>query len=100
MGHTGNQDGYIGGQDSKAILVGDEGNIEDFVMNDKCAAGTGRFLEVISNVLEVPLSELGTISLNAKIPCSISGTRTVFAESEVVSLRAQKETVENMGAFE
>ena len=86
----------IGGQDSKAILVGDEGNVEDFVMNDKCAAGTGRFLEVISNVLEVPLSELGRISLNAKNPCSISSTCTVFAESEVVSLRAQKETVENI----
>jgi len=86
----------IGGQDSKAILVGEEGIVLDFVMNDKCAAGTGRFLEVISSVLEVPLSELGPVSLRADKPCSISSTCTVFAESEVVSLRAQKEKVENI----
>jgi predicted CoA-substrate-specific enzyme activase len=86
----------IGGQDSKAIHVYEEGNVEDFVMNDKCAAGTGRFLEVIAGVLEIPLNRLGPISLNAEKVCLISNTCTVFAESEVVSLRAQKEKVEDI----
>ena len=86
----------IGGQDSKAIHVGDEGNVEDFVMNDKCAAGTGRFLEVIADVLEIPLTQLGIVASNADKVCPISNTCTVFAESEVVSLRAQKERVEDI----
>lgn len=80
----------IGGQDSKAIEVSPEGNVADFVMNDKCAAGTGRFLEVMAEVLEVgSVDKMGPISLESKAPCHISSTCTIFAETEVVSLRAE-----------
>lgn len=79
----------IGGQDSKAIELDDRGNVQDFVMNDKCAAGTGRFLEVMANVLQVgSIDDMGPMSLNSREPCSVSSTCTIFAESEVVSLRA------------
>jgi predicted CoA-substrate-specific enzyme activase len=86
----------IGGQDSKVIALNEEGDVINFVMNDKCAAGTGRFIEVMANVLEVSLEDMGTLSLESKKPCSISSTCTVFAESEVVSLRAQGEARENL----
>lgn len=79
----------IGGQDSKAILLGSEGQVERFEMNDKCAAGTGRFLEVMSRVLGVPLEEMGEIAINSDNYAKISSTCTVFAESEVISLLAQ-----------
>jgi predicted CoA-substrate-specific enzyme activase len=78
----------IGGQDSKVISLDEAGNIINFVMNDKCAAGTGRFLEVMANVLEIKLEKMGEISLTSERPCSISNTCTVFAETEIVSLRA------------
>ena len=77
----------IGGQDSKAIVISKKtGNVIDFQMNDKCAAGTGRFLEVMAHALEVPIDEMGELSLRSKNPASISSTCTVFAESEVISL--------------
>ena len=76
----------IGGQDSKVIKVDANGNVLDFVMNDKCAAGTGRFLEVMARTLEIDLEEMGPISLNGKNNVSVSSLCTVFAESEVVSL--------------
>lgn len=79
----------IGGQDSKVISLDESGNVNNFVMNDKCAAGTGRFLEVMANVLEVPLENMGEISLASQNPCSISSTCTVFAETEMVFLRAE-----------
>lgn len=75
----------IGGQDSKGIAVGPMGKVMDFVMNDKCAAGTGRFLEVMAHALEVDLDRFGELSLAAKGQVSISSTCTVFAESEVVT---------------
>lgn len=78
----------IGGQDSKVISLDESGNVSNFAMNDKCAAGTGRFLEVMANVLETELEKMGEISLTSKRPCSISSTCTVFAETEIVSLRA------------
>jgi (R)-2-hydroxyacyl-CoA dehydratese activating ATPase len=78
----------IGGQDSKVIHVDQEGNMVDFAMNDKCAAGTGRFLEVMSKALELNLTELGDCALKAQTPCSITNTCAVFAESEVISLLA------------
>lgn len=79
----------IGGQDSKAIEVDEAGGVKDFVMNDKCAAGSGRFLEVMATVLELSsVDEMAAISLMSQEPCSISSTCTIFAESEVVSLRA------------
>jgi predicted CoA-substrate-specific enzyme activase len=76
----------IGGQDSKVIKVDAHGNVLDFVMNDKCAAGTGRFLEVMARTLEIDLEEMGPLSLSGKENVSISSLCTVFAESEVVSL--------------
>ncbi|MFC1970168.1 acyl-CoA dehydratase activase [Chloroflexota bacterium] len=79
----------IGGQDSKAIGLDEKGNVINFVMNDKCAAGTGRFLEVMAQVLGVTIEELGPIALTSKNPCQISSTCTIFAESEMVSLRAE-----------
>jgi predicted CoA-substrate-specific enzyme activase len=78
----------IGCQDSKIIRINEEGNVTDFVMNDKCAAGTGRFLEVMAGVLGLKIDELGAASLKSKNPSEISSTCTVFAESEVISLRA------------
>ena len=80
----------IGGQDSKAILISKKtGNVMDFQMNDKCAAGTGRFLEVMAHALEVPIDEIGGLALKSNKPASISSTCTVFAESEVISLFAR-----------
>ena len=79
----------IGAQDSKVTRVNEKGEVIDFVMNDKCAAGTGRFLEVMAQVLSITLEEMGPMSLTSENPCSISSTCTVFAETEVVSLRAE-----------
>jgi predicted CoA-substrate-specific enzyme activase len=79
----------IGGQDSKAILLDDKGKVKNFVMNDKCAAGTGRFLEVMARALEVNLDEFGAMSIKSKQPSKISSLCTVFAESEVISLIAK-----------
>lgn len=78
----------IGGQDSKVIRIGVDGSVIDFVMNDKCAAGTGRFLENTARRLGVPLEEMGRMALDAPDEVTISSTCTVFAESEVVSLIA------------
>jgi predicted CoA-substrate-specific enzyme activase len=75
----------IGGQDSKGIAVGQNGKVVDFVMNDKCAAGTGRFLEVMAHALEVDLDRFGALSSAARRRAKISSTCTVFAESEVVT---------------
>lgn len=75
----------IGGQDAKAIMMDYKGNIIKFAMNDKCAAGTGRFLEVMSRVLEIPLSDMGEAHYQAQEWASVSSTCTVFAESEVIS---------------
>ena len=86
----------IGGQDSKAIAVSDTGSPMDFAMNDKCAAGTGRFLEVMARALEVDLEEFGNVSLKAQQPAPISSLCTVFAESEVISLIAKGEFRENI----
>jgi len=79
----------IGGQDSKVIRVGPGGKVMDFNMNDKCAAGTGRFLEVMAAKLRVPLDEMGGLSMRAAGEVPISSVCTVFAESEVVSLVAR-----------
>jgi len=75
----------IGGQDSKGIAVSPQGKVLDFVMNDKCAAGTGRFLEVMAHALEEDLNRFGELSLQAERRVPISSTCTVFAESEIVT---------------
>jgi len=74
----------IGGQDTKAIRIGDSGEVIDFAMNDKCAAGTGRFLGAASFALEMPLSELGPLALRSTRPVRITTTCTVFAETEII----------------
>jgi (R)-2-hydroxyacyl-CoA dehydratese activating ATPase len=79
----------IGGQDSKVIRLNAKGKVVDFAMNDKCSAGTGRFLEVMASALEVELSGLAELSDGAQNIVSISSMCTVFAESEVVSLIAR-----------
>ena len=78
----------IGGQDSKAIRLNENGEVKDFVMNDKCAAGTGRFLEMIARTLEVSLDELGAIALTSQEKIEITSMCSGFAESEVISLIA------------
>jgi predicted CoA-substrate-specific enzyme activase len=78
----------IGGQDSKVISISPQGQVVDFVMNDKCAAGTGRFLENTAGRLQVPVEQLGEQALSTSQEVSISSTCTVFAESEVISLIA------------
>jgi predicted CoA-substrate-specific enzyme activase len=77
----------IGGQDSKAMRLDSRGRVVDFAMNDKCAAGTGRFLEVMAAAMGVPVDELGRLALQSDPASrvSISSTCTVFAESEAVS---------------
>jgi predicted CoA-substrate-specific enzyme activase len=86
----------IGGQDSKVIRVGKGGKVLDFTMNDKCAAGTGRFLEVMASKLQVSLDDMGKLSLQASGESRISSVCTVFAESEVVSLVAQNHPKEEI----
>jgi predicted CoA-substrate-specific enzyme activase len=76
----------IGGQDTKVIALDDDLQITNFQMNDKCAAGTGRFLEVLARVLEIPLDELGPVSLTSTDPVPITTTCLVFAKSEVATL--------------
>jgi predicted CoA-substrate-specific enzyme activase len=92
----------IGGQDTKAIRVGPDGRVGDFTMNDKCAAGTGRFLGAASYALEMPLSELGPLALKATNPVRITTTCTVFAESEIISHLAKGNLPEDvlMGVHE
>jgi predicted CoA-substrate-specific enzyme activase len=75
----------IGGQDSKVITIDSDGKVLDFVMNEKCAAGTGRFLEAACKILKISLEELGTISRKAASTCKISSTCVVFAQSEIIS---------------
>jgi (R)-2-hydroxyacyl-CoA dehydratese activating ATPase len=80
----------IGGQDSKVIVINDNGTVDNFVMNDKCAAGTGRFLESLARVLELGVDQLGPLSLESTQPTDINSTCVVFAESEVISLVARR----------
>ncbi len=86
----------IGGQDSKVISVGKDGEVVDFVMNDKCAAGTGRFLEVMAQALGIKTEELGKEYLKSKKKINISSMCTVFAESEVISLIAEGQAKEDI----
>lgn len=88
----------IGGQDAKALQIGDGGQLLAFQMNDKCAAGTGRFLDVMARVLNVDINELGPLSEKAEHPVSISNTCTVFAESEVISQLSSNIPIEDIAA--
>ncbi|HVN95549.1 MAG TPA: acyl-CoA dehydratase activase [Syntrophorhabdaceae bacterium] len=86
----------IGGQDTKAIRVDGRGRVIEFEMNDKCAAGTGRFLEVMAKALSVELGDIGDISLKHQKELTISSICTVFAESEVISLVSEGEGLEDI----
>jgi predicted CoA-substrate-specific enzyme activase len=87
----------IGGQDSKVISVDSSGKVVDFVINDKCASGTGRFLESAAQlVLHVPLEDLGNLSAASTEICKISSMCTVFAQTEIISLLAAGESKENI----
>jgi len=88
----------IGGQDSKVIRLNSEGNVEDFAMNDKCAAGTGRFLEVMASALELNTEKMSSLARKSEKDISISSVCTVFAESEVVSLIGMGEKIEDISA--
>ncbi len=86
----------MGGQDTKAIRVNAQGEIVDFCMNDKCAAGTGRFLGAASMALDIPLEDLGNTALRSQKPVKISTTCTVFAESEVLSWLGKGKKIEDI----
>jgi predicted CoA-substrate-specific enzyme activase len=86
----------MGGQDTKAIRVSSSGEIVDFCMNDKCAAGTGRFLGAASAALRIPLDQLGPTALRGERPVKISTTCTVFAESEVLSWLGKGKKMEDI----
>jgi predicted CoA-substrate-specific enzyme activase len=86
----------IGGQDTKAIKVGKQGEVLDFSMNDKCAAGTGRFLSAAAEVLGLQLEEIGAISLRGKDPVRLTSVCTVFVESDIMSYLAQGKTAEDI----
>ena len=86
----------IGGQDSKLIRLSQNGKVRDFAMNDRCAAGTGRFLEVVSERLNVPLEQLGSYAQNSQDPAVISSMCVVFAETEIIGLLASGESRENI----
>jgi predicted CoA-substrate-specific enzyme activase len=86
----------VGGQDSKVIQIGHDGRVLDFAMNDKCAAGTGRFLEHTAARLDVPIDDLGPRSCAAPGEQPISSTCTVFAESEIISLIAHGVPVDDI----
>jgi len=79
----------VGGQDIKAIKIDATGKTTDFVMNDKCAAGSGRFIEVIADTLGVPLDKVGDLSLQSKNPAKISNICTIWAQQEVAASLAQ-----------
>ncbi len=88
----------IGGQDTKVLRLDGDGGIDNFVMNDKCAAGTGRFLEVMARVLDCPIGALSQLAQGGQEPVSISNMCTVFAESEVISHLSANVTPANVAS--
>jgi predicted CoA-substrate-specific enzyme activase len=88
----------IGGQDSKAISLGEDGQVVNFQMNDKCAAGTGRFLEVMARVLHIRIANMGELALRSTSPARINSMCTVFSESEVISLLTNGRSREDVAA--
>ncbi len=86
----------MGGQDAKGIKTGADGDVKDFVMNDKCAAGTGRFLANAAEALGMGLGDIGEISLKAKNPVRLTTVCTVFVESDIMSYLAQNKKVEDI----
>lgn len=88
----------VGGQDCKAIRVNDSGELEDFIMNDKCAAGTGRSLEAMSESLGVDISELGTLSEKSQNPVKIASQCSIFADTEIFHFLCRKIDIADIAA--
>ncbi len=88
----------IGGQDVKAIAIDDNGRVREFVMNDKCAAGTGRFLEMMSRIFKMDLDQFSELSLQARAVIPITSQCSVFAETEVISLLSKKKPPADIAA--
>jgi len=86
----------VGGQDSKAICIDGQGRPQHFVMNDKCAAGSGRFLEIIADTLGIPLEEIGDLSLKSTHPAMISNLCTIWAQQEVAASLAEGVSVPDL----
>ncbi|MFC1479349.1 acyl-CoA dehydratase activase [Planctomycetota bacterium] len=86
----------IGGQDSKFLRLNEDGSVRDFAMNDRCAAGTGRFLEVVSERLDIPLGKLGELSAKSSQPAAVSSMCVVFAETEIIGLLASGTSIEDI----
>jgi predicted CoA-substrate-specific enzyme activase len=86
----------VGGQDSKGIRVGAQGEVADFVMNDKCAGGTGRFMEIVAEALQVPLAEIGPLSLESKKDLAFSSTCAAFGRGAAVTMRKEGERKEDI----
>jgi (R)-2-hydroxyacyl-CoA dehydratese activating ATPase len=88
----------IGGQDVKGISINDDGTVKEFAMNDKCAAGTGRFFEAMARIFRMDLADFSNLSLNARDLIPVTAQCSVFAETEVISLLAEKNPPENIAA--
>lgn len=86
----------MGGQDTKAIRTGPDGSVLDFCMNDKCAAGTGRFLAAAADVVGLSLEEIGEVSLRGTKPIRLTSVCTVFVESDIMNYLAQRKSVEDI----
>jgi len=86
----------MGGQDTKAIKTGPDGNVVDFCMNDKCAAGTGRFLAAAADVVGLTLEEIGEVSLRGTKPIRLTSVCTVFVETDIMNYLAQRKKVEDI----
>lgn len=86
----------IGGQDCKAIALDDRGGLKNFAMNDKCAAGTGRFLEMMARILDVKVEDLGDLDSRSTSPVAISNVCSVFAESEVINLMNEEADIKDI----
>jgi len=87
----------IGGQDCKVIRIDSKGVVEKFVTNDKCASGTGRFLEVMAGILDVSLEELGQLSAKTKNPVTLSSTCTVWAQADIIKFINSGHSIEDIG---
>ncbi|GAA2864416.1 acyl-CoA dehydratase activase [Pseudonocardia halophobica] len=88
----------VGGQDSKAITVGDDGLVRDFAMNDRCASGTGRFYEVLARAVDVPIEGLGDLALRGSDELEVSSMCATFAETEIVSMLAEDQDVADIAS--
>ena len=88
----------IGGQDCKAIKLNGTGEVENFITNDKCASGTGRFLEVMADVLDIDIQDLGGLSARARSPIMLASTCTVWAQADVIKYLNSGYSIEDIGA--